>query len=497
MGRPLLRPIPLAAIVLALLPCGPAAAGTVDVVRARDAGAPGVNLESRVVRYVAGAGERNQVGVVELEGRQRGLVRVRDAAGVQAGEGCRRNVADEPTVAVCSFSAPGEGDTDHPNVLIRLGDEGDTLKVHDEGLGTAVFAGAGADSIGGGSQNNFYDLGSGDDEVASSGRRDVVDEGQRRSGADDLRLDGLGAIVSYAERRRGVHVDLDRRADDGEPGERDRVLGLETHDVTAGTQIIGGRGRDWLRGDDEANILLGGGGRDVLTGGPGDDYLAVDGYLAFGQRRVGGSTTADRADGGRGADRVYGNRGPNRLAGGPGRDLVDGGPGNDRLGARDRSPDSVHCGRGVDRVALGALDFFANRRSNRCELTVRTVPAAAVVFGLADPIGETYIGDQRSAFVAVGCPGDALPVCHGVLRLVHRRRELGRVRFRLRRGARREVEVRLSRLGRRRVVRRGDLSNVWAVATSLDRTGSWRTTRVGGLELLYDDGEGPGGPDDY
>ena len=445
---------------------------------------------------MAAAGERNQVGVVELSGRQRGLVRVRDAAGVEPGKGCRPNVSNEPTVAICSFSAPGGDETDHPNVLVRLGDLRDTLMVRDDGLGTAVLAGAGADSVVGGSQNNFYDLGSGDDEVASSGRRDVVDEGPRRNGSDSLRLDGLEAVVSYAKRRRPVAVDLDRQADDGEAGERDRVLGIETHDVTAGTQILGGGGPDRLRGDDEANIVLGGGGRDVLVGGPGSDYLAVDGYVAFGRRRVGGSRTADRADGGRGADRVYGNRGPNRLRGGPGRDEVNGGPGNDRLGARDRSPDAVICGRGVDRVSLGALDFFSNRGPNRCERPHRTVPAAAIVFGLPDPAdGEIYVGDQRSAFVAVGCPGDGPSMCSGVLRLVHRGRELGRARFRLRRGVRRGVFVRLNPSGRRRVERRGGLSKVSAIATSLDRTGAWRSTRVGGLELLYDDGEGPGGPD--
>jgi len=485
-------------IALALLPCSPAAAGTVDVVRARDARAPDVALEPRVLRYVAGAGERNEVGIMELERSERDLVRVRDAAGVEPGPGCRRSVTNEPTVAVCSFSAPGEDETDHPNVLVLLGDGSDTLRVRDEGLGAAVLAGSGDDSIVGGTQNNFYDLGTGEDEVSSQGRRDVVDEGPRRNGSDDIRLDGLEAVISYSRRRRGVAVDLDRRADDGEAGERDRVVGLETHDVTAGAQVIGGRGPDRLRGDVEANVILGGGGCDVLRGGAGSDYLSVDGYVGFGRRRIGRSRTADRADGGPGPDRLYGNRGPNRLAGGPGRDVLNGGPGNDRLGARDRFPDSVTCGRGADRVALGALDFFSNRGADRCERPRRTVPAAAIVFGLPDPDrGEIYIGDQRSAFVSVGCPGDAPRHCRGVLRLVHRGHELGRARFRLRRGFRRGVSLRLSRSGRRRVIRRGGLSKVSAIATSRDRTGAWRATRVGGLELLYDDGEGPGGPPDY
>jgi len=130
-------------------------------------GRKGAGLEPRVLRYVAGAGERNEVGIMELERSERDLVRVRDAAGVEPGPGCRRSVTNEPTVAVCSFSAPGEDETDHPNVLVLLGDGSDTLRVRDEGLGAAVLAGSGVDSIVGGTQNNFYDLGTGEDEVSS------------------------------------------------------------------------------------------------------------------------------------------------------------------------------------------------------------------------------------------------------------------------------------------------------------------------------------------
>lgn len=89
--------------------------------------------------------------------------------------------------------------------------------------------------------------------------------------------------------------------------------------------IIGGEGKDWLRGEGGADRIQGLGGDDILQGGDGADRLeggAGDDYL-------GGEVGNDLLFGGAGADRLEGHAGNDSLDGGSGADLMTGMEGDD------------------------------------------------------------------------------------------------------------------------------------------------------------------------
>jgi uncharacterized repeat protein (TIGR01451 family) len=75
----------------------------------------------------------------------------------------------------------------------------------------------------------------------------------------------------------------------------------------------------------------------------------------------------DRLYGGSGNDRLFGGAGNDRLFGGAGRDLLDGGPGNDTITARDKTVDTIRCGRGRDTVIADRKDKI----SRDCEIVRR------------------------------------------------------------------------------------------------------------------------------
>ena len=80
--------------------------------------------------------------------------------------------------------------------------------------------------------------------------------------------------------------------------------------------IVGGDGRDVLRGTRSADVIVGLGGNDVVRAASGDDVMC-------------GGRGRDRLYGGRGRDRLLGQSGRDTLAGGRGRDVLAGGPNRD------------------------------------------------------------------------------------------------------------------------------------------------------------------------
>lgn len=123
----------------------------------------------------------------------------------------------------------------------------------------------------------------------------------------------------------------------------DRIIGGPGRDV-----LHGGRGSDVLRGNRGRDVLYGAAGRDVIDGGRGRDVV----YGGSGADRVAGRTGADRLFGGFGRDRIRGGRGDDVLIGGHGKDSLYGGSGNDTFRARDRRPDTVFGGTGLDFYSL-------------------------------------------------------------------------------------------------------------------------------------------------
>jgi Ca2+-binding RTX toxin-like protein len=97
----------------------------------------------------------------------------------------------------------------------------------------------------------------------------------------------------------------------------------------------------FLSGTGAGDRLVGGAGKDWLRGFAGPDRLWARG----------------------GADRLEGGAGPDLLVPGGGRDLLRGGAGADRADLRDGRGDLLWCGRGRDTVRADARDVLIG-----CEL---------------------------------------------------------------------------------------------------------------------------------
>jgi hypothetical protein len=159
--------------------------------------------------------------------------------------------------------------------------------------------------------------------------------------------------------------------------------------ATASGVIIGGAGRDTLRGRGGSDNLQGGFGRDLLipaggtdtvSGGPDPDTgsyedrtgaepvtVTLDNLGNDGRPGEGDNIGSDVENlvGGAGDDTLTGDAGPNDIDGGDGGDVinplggadfVDGGTGNDRISARDGVQDRIICGDGNDLAVVDAFD---------------------------------------------------------------------------------------------------------------------------------------------
>ncbi len=164
-----------------------------------------------------------------------------------------------------------------------------------------IIGGAGADVLTGTSGGNATILGgAGDDMLDGGPGDDTFDEDSAANGADVVNGGPGVDTVLYEHRAVALTVTLCRAlsvdtgcalpacscaADDGEAGERDNLVNVES--------LEGGSGNDTLSGDETDNTISGHAGNDILRGNGGDDYL-------------------------------YGDDGADDLAGGEGDDFLDG-----------------------------------------------------------------------------------------------------------------------------------------------------------------------------
>lgn len=245
------------------------------------------------IDYRAQPGERNDAALTRFEA---GVYLVADTAGLVAGVGC---VQQNPTTALC-FVGEDESSAD-----IRLGDGDDRLSYG--GVrpqeGATISDGPGHDVIGGSAHDDLIVNGPGDDVLRGGAGEDDMESGP---GADRLFGGANRDTVRYEDRSTSIRADLEGDADDGAPGEGDRIA----MDVE---NLVGGRGKDRLTGNRRANNLDGRGGADRLLGRSG----------------------ADEIEGGPGNDRIVGGRGRDTLTGAGGRDLIE---------ARDGRRDDIRCG---------------------------------------------------------------------------------------------------------------------------------------------------------
>jgi Ca2+-binding RTX toxin-like protein len=161
----------------------------------------------------------------------------------------------------------------------------------------------------------------------------------------------------------------------------------------AGNDLLqGGGGQDTLHGEDGADVLAGGDGADTIDGGPGRDAVAyttpADVTVRLDMSVASSTLTGDTDQiaqiedvlGGDGRDTVTGSPDANALEGSGGEDYIDGRRGVDRLDggasadvvvARDGAPDEpVSCGPGQDLAIVDRADSVARSGPDGCERVV-------------------------------------------------------------------------------------------------------------------------------
>jgi hypothetical protein len=254
-----------------------------------------------------------------------------------------------------------------------------------------AVGGGGDDTIRGGALNDRLDGDDGDDELHGGAGNDTLSGG----GDSDILDGGAGTdTVTYAGPT-AVKVTLDGAANDGAPGEADKVESVES--------VVGSSAGDELTGSAGAETLAGGGGADEIVGGDGADT----------------------------------------LRGEAGNDLID---------ARDGVADSVKCGSGSDEVIADLLDVVEKvplLTLGQFDTGCETVGRFAVDDG---PPGRAVgrrivITKARRLSITVLCPRRARVACRGRLRVLgagRSSRTLATARYSIRLGRSRRVHLRLT-----------------------------------------------------
>jgi Ca2+-binding RTX toxin-like protein len=111
-------------------------------------------------------------------------------------------------------------------------------------------------------------------------------------------------------------------------GNAEKAVGIEN--------LIGTDRRDILNGDNEDNVIEGGGDRDTIGGLDGDDVLK-------------GGAKKDNIGGGKGNDEIEGGGGNDTIFGGADRDLIKGGGGKDTIFG-EAGADTIDGGGGKDQI---------------------------------------------------------------------------------------------------------------------------------------------------
>ncbi len=398
---------------------------------------PGMNVvddpANAAILVVTGGTQTNHVGL-----------RSNNAQPLTAGSGCLQVSATEVT---CFASGARI-------VTADLGDGDDRLG-HGFGVvnGSFIRGGDGNDTIDGADQADSLDGGAGDDRLQGASGDDVLNGGPgadvfltnhletgndvknggdgndriiaSRDPGNDVYTGGAGVdLLDFSDASGGVSVSLDGVANDGPSAEADN----------AGTDIEnikGGRGNDTLVGDSGRNLIEGFAGNDTLRGG---------------------TPPASRT-----STTIIGFVGDDTLDGGIGSDVMHGEGGDDRLLARDALDDQVAaamtCGSGNDRLDTDLADDDTRPLPTTCE----SIDQGAINEGANVRIAPRLLRVSRDGTVRVRlrCPASVTIGCRGRLAAGAPRRALGpRTRYRIRRGARTRVTVRLPRALRRAAARR-------------------------------------------
>jgi hypothetical protein len=288
------------------------------------------------------------------------------------------------------------------SIYLDLRDQDDTV-LNSASIDVEVNGGDGADSLTGGSQGDKLYGGNGDDLLDGAGSSDVLsgDDGRDR--------------VSYATRTAPLNVNLGSWwGGDGEYGEWDFVS-------SSVEEVVGGSGNDKMTGTSAANTFIGGAGNDILEGREGNDV----------------------------------------LEGGAGTDTLDASSGDDTLRSRDATADTVNCGAGTDSIDFDAIDTLATDCERPATPGPGTAPSTATLDRVPSSVRLTRKGYLR---IQVTCPITAVSGCSGSITVAVLARKAGvklsaaatraGKSFSLKAGQTKVTKVKISRNGRRRVLKR-------------------------------------------
>jgi Ca2+-binding RTX toxin-like protein len=311
-----------------------------------------------------------------------------------------------------------------------------------------IFGEGGTDTPGGGAGNDLVDGGEGDDDL---GKTEGAISGNDAGAGADAYVGGPGTDRLWLDGHpAGMTISIDGAANDGAAGEGDNVgsdiesiLGTPAADVFTGTA-----GRDTFDGGGGNDELHGADGDDLLYGGAGDDKVYGDG----GADRVEGSYGLDTVDGGAGQDGVFGDTASCSVFCSFDADV---------LFARDGEKDVVDCGGGADQATVDEGDVVSY-----CSTIYRPAATGPVTPGTpGGPAGATATLATTGAArirtgvgLAVTCPA----ACQfSVELLVNARtakrykvaRRIGSVRGSLLVAGRKAAKLRLSAKARKRMRR--------------------------------------------
>lgn len=297
-----MRTMPRAALTVA------AAIAALAIPSAASASTVSLNVgddeDGTTITYSAAAGEANKLDVKVMG--QTAEISDPGAGSITPGANCQ---PVNPKRVTCTTTRQ-----EIEAFVATLLDGNDTFSA--SGVFTRVEAGPGNDELNGGEDSDVFDGGGGTDTLRGNGGIDSLTDGDTSGAANKDTLDGGSGDDSavYEKRTAQVVVDLADNSGDGEAGENDTLIAIDS--------ASGGSGNDVIRGTDGINGLAGGAGNDELDGRGHDDLLV-------------------------------GEEGNDTLIGGPGRDDLEAQEGDDVL--RLDNPTSpydkiVSCGEGKDTV---------------------------------------------------------------------------------------------------------------------------------------------------
>jgi Ca2+-binding RTX toxin-like protein len=141
-------------------------------------------------------------------------------------------------------------------------------------------------------------------------------------------------ITTGATLSTGIGAEVDEVYQDPAKGGTTAIISV--------SNIRGGTGDDILTGDDNPNIIWGGGGNDTIKGDK--DGASTDGY-----NTLYGEAGDDTITAGPGGDHIFGGPGTNTIIGGAGNDFIDDSDGTG-------TPGTITCGGGDANFAIPASE---------------------------------------------------------------------------------------------------------------------------------------------